>query len=249
MSISAIETLWRKYLQAYGEPQVRAELNRRWGGDANLTQERIQFGYPPTFQPGYVGPAYYETDAGILFLGYNPGEGKLQSSQNEDKTLVLELQAFAKGQASLAQFSQFQSSHIMKWPIYRGKGIFSGTGDELISLLPAAVRPSVESVALLNLFPLKTTGNKKPLAGYGGSTTSLKAHMWEYLVKPTIEALAPKLVVRYPDSDSYMSQLEQLKSKPRILRVWHPSDYNLSARRAELAESWLPLATCLAVAA
>ncbi len=52
MSISAIETLWREYLQAYGEPQVRAELHRRWGGDANLTQERIQFNYPPTFQPG-----------------------------------------------------------------------------------------------------------------------------------------------------------------------------------------------------
>lgn len=248
MSIAVIEDLWRAYLQIYGEPQVRAELPRRWGADANITQERVQFDFPPTFQPGYVGPAFFQADSGILFLGYNPGEGKLQSSQDEDKSLARELRAFAEGRTSLDELSKFQAGHLVRWPVYRAKGIFSETGDASISLLPAASRPSVQAVALLNLFPLKTVGNKKPLAGYGGNATSLKTHMWECLVKPTIEALAPKLVVRYPDSDSYASQLEQLESKPTVLRVWHPSDYNLSAQRSGLAASWSALANCLSAA-
>jgi hypothetical protein len=119
VSISAIETLWREYLDRYGEPQIRTELYRRWGDDSNVTQGRIQICYPPTFQPGYVGSSFYKADRRILFLGYNPGEGKLQLSQDEDKALALELEAFANGRTSLAQLSQFQSSHILKWPIYK----------------------------------------------------------------------------------------------------------------------------------
>jgi hypothetical protein len=41
---------------------------------------------------------------------------------------------------------------------------------------------------------------------------------------------------------AYAPLLEQLKSQPRIVRVWHPSDYNLSAQREKLVKSWLTLA-------
>jgi len=242
VSTAAVEALWREYLHAYAESRIKGELQGRWGADPNVVQRRIQLAYPPTFQPGYVGTNFVESRSRILFIGYNPGEGKLQLSQEEDKTLTKKLNAFAEGQLTLTQLSAFQGSHLVKWTIYRDKGIFSETGDTRIALLPTALRPSVQSVALLNLFPFKTAGNKKPLVGYGGSSSSLKVHMWECFVRPTIEALAPSFIVRYPDSDPYLPQLEQLKSKPRIVRVWHPSDYNLSAQREKLAMSWLPLA-------
>lgn len=246
MNTADIEVLWRKYLRTYAQPRLCSELQNRWSNDPNVVRERIQLAYPPTFQPGYIGARFFDAPARIIFIGYNPGEGKLKSSQEEDKALFNHLDAFAEGQLPFTQLSAFQAGHVIKWPIYRDKGIFSETGDASIALLPTAVRPSVQSVALLNLFPFKTAGNKKPLAGYGGSTSSLKVHMWECLVKPTIEALNPRFIVRYPDSDQYLPQLEQLKSKPRLVRVWHPSDYNLSAQRNKLANSWLPLAAEIA---
>jgi len=240
VTVGAIETLWRKYLRTYAEDRIRAELQSAWATDPNVTQSRIQFDYPPTFQPGYIGPAYSEAESRILFVGYNPGEGKLQSSRDEDNVLARKLRDFAEGAISFEELREFQAGHVVKWPIYREKGIFSETRDSAIALLPVAARPSVRSVALLNLFPFKTIQNKKPLAGYGNGA-SLKEHMWEYLIRPTIEALAPRVIVRYPDADAYESMLAQLSARPRIIRVWHPSDYNLSAQRTRLAEAWLPL--------
>ncbi len=245
MSISAIETLWREYLNRYGEPQVRAEIDQRWGTDPNVIEGRIQVGYPPTFQPGYVGAGFDQADCRILFLGDNPGEGKLPSSQEDDRTLTLQLEEFANGRTSFSQLNRFQAIHMLKWPIYRGKGIFSGTSDARISLLPEALRPDLQTVAILNIFPFKTKGNKKPLRGRGQRSASLAGHMWECFVKPTIESLAPQLIVRYPGSDTHKLDLEDLRSKPRTVRVWHPSDYNLSAYKPGLKESWKALADLL----
>lgn len=242
MSIVQIETLWREYLQVHAESRIRNELQTNWGDDPNIVQGRIQFAYPPTFQPGYIGKHFFESPSRILFIGYNPGEGRLQASQNEDRILSTQLAAFAEGQLSFDKLSDFLGAHIVKWPIYRDKGIFSETGDSRIALLPEGLRPSILSAALLNLFPFKTVSNKKPLAGHGGSSASLKTQMWECFVKPTIEALAPKFIVRYPDSDQYASGLENLKSQPRVVRVWHPSDYNLTAQREKLAKAWSSLA-------
>lgn len=246
MSMVGIEDLWREYLRVYADPGVSSELQSRWGADPNVVQGRVQFAYPPTFQPGYVGARFAESDSRILFIGDNPGEGKQFSSQVDDAVLDKQLTGFREGHLSLAELSAFQSGHVTKWPIYREKGIFSETGDASIALLPKPLRPSVQSVALLNLFPFKTKDNKPPLSGYGGSN-SLKTHMWECLVKPTIESLAPRVIVRYPSSDKYAPQLEQLRSSPCIVRVWHPSDRNLTARRERLADSWVPLATQMAL--
>ena len=138
--VSAIESLWRSYLNRYGTAGVRTELAQRWRTDPNVSKGRIQLCYPPTFQPGFVGSNFYRADCRILFLGYNPGEGKLQGSRADDKDLTLELEAFANGRTSLAQLSQFQANHMLKWPIYCGKGIFSDTDDSRISLLARAKR-------------------------------------------------------------------------------------------------------------
>ncbi len=242
MSTSKIALLWREYLQEYADPRIQSILRTNWSSDPNIVQGRIQFGYPPTFQPGYIGKRFFESRSRILFIGYNPGEGRRQASQDEDIALARQLTAFAEGHLSFTQLSDFLGTHVIKWPIYREKGIFSETGDASISLLPEALRPSVFSVALLNLFPFKTVGNRSPLTGRGGSGASLKTHMWERFVKPTIQNLAPRFIIRYPDSDQYVAHLGKLESQPHIVRVWHPSDYNLSAQREKLTKSWLPLA-------
>ncbi len=243
---TGIESLWRAYLGIYGEPHARNSLIQRWPNDPNVGTARIQFEYPPAFQPGYVGPAYFTNPGRLVFLGYNPGEGSQAALRPGDQLLGDWLQRFARGDETLLTLSQFQASHIIKWPIYRGKGIFRETDDDAIALLPAPVRPSVQSVALLNLFPFKTVKNSKPLAGWGGPETSLKAHMWDRFVRPTLELLAPNVIVHYPDADSYAQSLSALPSKPTLVRAWHPSDYNLNAQRNGLAQSWQPLARALA---
>jgi hypothetical protein len=241
-SSSAIEDLWRKHLSLYGEAHCRARLIQHWGNDPNISKGRIQFCFPPTFQPGYVGAEFFEARCRILFLGYNPGEGRLPKSQDEDKVLARELNEFANGQTSLAELSKFQANHMVKWPIYAEKGIFSESGDFRISLLPRSVRPSIQSVAILNLFPFKTVQNDKPMVGRRRSSASLSSYMWDCLVKPTIESLAPDLIVRYPDSKRYVSQLKSIQSEARTFEVWHPSDYNVRANRPGLQEKWSSLA-------
>src|SRR5262245_43320033 len=118
-----------------------------WGADPNVTEGRIQVNYPPTFQPGYIGPDYARSGIRLLFLGYNPGEGRLQSSRDEDKVLAQKLRAFSGGHISFKNLREFQAGHVINWPIYREKGIFSETGDSEIALVPVAVRPSIRSVA------------------------------------------------------------------------------------------------------
>lgn len=240
-----IEALWKAYLCSYGEPQVRTTLKEKWSSDPNVTQGRIQFEFPPSFQPGYIGPDFFGSSTRLIFLGYNPGEGRLATSQADDEVLGDWLKRFASATASFDDLCDFQSKHVVKWPIYRDKGIFRETDDSAIALLPKTERPSVRAVALLNLFPFKTVENKKPLSGSSSPNTSLKQHMWHYLIKPTLDLLAPKIIVHYPDADTYLSKLQDIRTNPTLIRAWHPSDYNVKAQRASLVKSWQSLADAL----
>ncbi len=103
VSIVEIEALWRRYLNSYADPQIRGKLQRRWRDDPNVVRGRIQFEYPPTFQPGYIGPALMADDTRIRFIWQNPGEGRQQSSQEGDKALAQQLKAFARAKISLAK--------------------------------------------------------------------------------------------------------------------------------------------------
>ena len=148
-------------------------------------QDRIEFSYPPTFQPGYVGPLFSTSRRRILFLAYNPGVG--QNNREGDKELSERLKTFATGETSFADFNRFLAGHLMNWPsLYSDNGVFREAG-EGISLLPRLNRPSIRCVALLNFFPFKTIGNGNPRGG------ALKAAMWQYFVKPTIDLLQPNL--------------------------------------------------------
>jgi hypothetical protein len=237
-----IETLWRANLDVFGEPQVRESLLQHWSRDPNVAKGRIQLDFPPTFQPGYVGADYFNSRTRLVFLGYNPGEGSQPALRHFDDCLVERLRRFKDGDESLLTMSDFQARIIIKWPIYHDKGIFRETNESTIALLPAAVRPSVKSVALLNLFPFKTVKNKPPLAGSRDPETSMKAHMWDKFIRPTLDLLAPTIIVYYPAADSYKRNLSLIHSLPTLFRAWHPSDYNVRARRSDLSQSWQPLA-------
>lgn len=245
MTIEIVASLWREFAKRFADHDLKNTLANEWASDPNVVHGRIQLNYPPTFQPGYIGPDYLVAHTRIIFLGYNPGEGKLASSQLDDEILAMMLSAFARGDKTFDDLNRFLSTHLLKWPVYREKGIFQETGDCRIALLPKAIRPSIRSVALLNFFPFKTTNNQKPLSGNSRGKGSLKDYMWESFVKPTIDALRPAVIIRYPDSDSYVPRLSYRGSNVPTVRVWHPSDYNLSAQRNHLHESWSKLGDAL----
>jgi hypothetical protein len=62
MSIPAkqdeVEELCRRALQEYRQEGLRERLSEKWPYDRTV-KDRISYDYPPTFQPGYVGPHYF----------------------------------------------------------------------------------------------------------------------------------------------------------------------------------------------
>ena len=67
MGTETIEARWREYLRAYSDPQIRDRLQSNWRDDPNVVKGRIQFAYPLTFQPGYIGTRFFESYTRILF--------------------------------------------------------------------------------------------------------------------------------------------------------------------------------------
>ena len=90
-----LEGLWREYARRFSQEHIKNELKRSWPNDLNIVQDRIEFSYPPTFQPGYVGPLFSTSRRRILFLAYNPGVG--QNNREGDKELSERLKTFATG--------------------------------------------------------------------------------------------------------------------------------------------------------
>lgn len=54
---------------------LRERLSEKWPYDANV-KDRISYDYPPTFQPGYVGPRYFAARQRVVLIAQNPGEGR-----------------------------------------------------------------------------------------------------------------------------------------------------------------------------
>src|SRR5438128_875446 len=111
-----IESLWRGYLRIYGEPQVRSALVERWPADPNVVQGRIEVNFPPTFQPGYIGPDFFGSRHRLVFLGCNPGEDTQATSRTDDEILGDWLKRFSGLQESLLSLSHFQADLVVKSP-------------------------------------------------------------------------------------------------------------------------------------
>ena len=129
----------------------------------------------------------------------------------------------------------FICNEIISWPVYRDKGIFQESGETRAALLGPRNRISIAEIGYVNAFPFKLPSRKPPLK------TGFRAHVWQEHVSRLLQLLAPRIVVRFPESDSAEPLLRALLVDAVVQRVWHPSDYNTNARPGALAESWEPL--------
>ena len=127
---------------ATGAPGLSGEglqerLANRWPGDDNV-DGRIAYGYPPTFQPGYVGPRYFAAERRIVLVGQNPGEGSDPVSKRMNREYRAKLEAFVRGEIGFEDLNSLIASHMLRWAIFKGKGIFREGG----GLPTACVPPS-----------------------------------------------------------------------------------------------------------
>lgn len=168
-------------------------------------------------------------------LGQNPGEGSSPVHQSWNVGYHSQLMAFAKDQLTFKDLNAVVGLEMSRWSIFVGKGIFRESGDHRVSLIPAGFRPSIHNIAYINSFPFKTIRNQRPLR------TDFFASVWRSFVLETIHSLAPRLIIRFPDSDNLSQEVTSIGSVEEVVRVWHPSDYNLNTRRQELVDSWAVL--------
>jgi hypothetical protein len=216
-----------------------------WPGDRNVT-ERIAYRFPPTFQPGYVGPRYFESGRGIVLMGQNPGEGSDPISVAMDRDYWAQLEAFMHGRVQLEELNRLIASHMLTWLVFAQKGVFQESGTARIALLDDETRPSIEEVSYINYFPFKTSANAAPL-----KTSTLRRHVWMTYVKRFIELLAPNVIIPLGAwcGGTVKAELRASTGSPDVISVWHPSDYNLHTRPRELQASWASLSAFLRASA
>ncbi len=236
-----VEELWRHALQNYRDEGLHMRLTERWPVDRNV-KEKIAYEYPPTFQPGYVGPHYFASGRRIVLVGQNPGEGSDPTSIAMNREYRAGLEALARREAGFEDLNRLVASHMLRWRVFRGKGIFCEGGVGKVALLDNGVRPSIEEVGYVNYFPFKTSANQNPL-----KDSLFRRHVWETYIRRLLELLEPTVIVPMGAwfSRSVEAELRSLAGSPEVIPVWHPSDYNANTRPWELQVTWKPLSEYL----
>lgn len=228
----AIEALWRQALTTYCEEGLENRLEAEWPEDSNVT-ERITYEYPPTFQPGFVGPRYFESGQRIVLLGQNPG-GPM--SRHEERLYHARLEAFGRREISFVEVNEFLASFIPSWGVFAGRGIFRESGADKAPLIAEDVRPSIREVGYVNHFPFRLPNrHRKPLK------TSFQKHVWAEYVWPLLKLLEPTLIIRYLWSAGVDTDLRALVGSSAVIPVFHPSVTNMRARPTALIQSWEPV--------
>ena len=240
MSIPAnqdeVEGLWRRALLEYRQEGLRERLSEKWPYDPTV-EGRISYDFPPTFQPGYVGPRYFAARHRVVLIAQNPGEGSDPVSVEMNREYRAKLEAFAQGDAGFEDLNRLVAAHLLGWRIYEGKGIFRQGGAARMALLDDDVRPSIEEV-VANWFPFKTSGNQGP-----SKTSPFRQHVWTTYLRRLLELLAPTVVVPMGAwcGWSEAEELRVLAGSPKVIPVQHPSARNPQA----LQESWTRLSSYL----
>jgi hypothetical protein len=237
----AVEGLWREALQAYREEELEERLVAGWPGDGNVNG-KISYGYPPTFQPGYVGPRYLAAERRIVLVGPNPGEGSDPISKRMNREYRTKLEAFVREEIDFQDLNSLIASHMLRWRVFKGKGIFREGGAGRASLIADGVRPSIGEVSYVNYFPFKTSENRPPF-----KASAFRLHVWTTYVARLLELLEPRIIVPMGAwfSRSVEADFRRLAGSPELIPVWHPSDYNFNTRPEKLRETWEPLSTYL----
>jgi hypothetical protein len=182
------EELWRQALRDYREEGLQVRLADGWPGDGSVNG-RISYGYPPTFQPGYVGPRYLATERRIVLVGQNPGEGSDPDSKRMNREYRAKLEAFLGREIDFKDVNGLIASHMLRWRIFKGKGIFREGGAGRVALLADGVSPSIEEVSYMNYFPFKTSENRPPL-----KASAFRPHLWTTYVARLLELLEPSVI-------------------------------------------------------
>ena len=239
--VAAVEELWRQALQTYREDGLHGRLADGWPGDSNVNG-RIAYEYPPTFQPGYVGPRYFASGRRIVLVGQNPGEGSDPVSIGMNREYQARLEAFVREEVGFGELNGLIASHMLRWPVFRAKGIFRESGAARMSLLADGVRPSIEEVGYVNYFPFKTSGNQNPL-----KASPFRRHAWDTYVRRLLELLEPSVIVPMGAwcTGTVLAELRGLAGLPKVIPVWHPSDYNANTRPQKLRATWEPVSEYL----
>lgn len=236
-----VEELWREALRTYREDGLEERLTDQWMGDSNVNG-RISYEYPPTFQPGYVGPRHFAVERRIVLVGQNPGEGSDPVSMRMNREYRSKLEAFERKEDSFEDVNGLIASHMLRWRVFREKGIFREGGAGRVSLIADDVRPSIGDVSYVNYFPFKTSENCPPL-----KASAFRLHLWTTYVARLLELLEPSVIVPMGAwfSRSVEAELKRLAGSPEVIAVWHPSDYNANTRPRGLQVTWEPLSTYL----
>lgn len=232
-----VEELWRRALQEYRQAGLRERLSEKWSYDPNV-KNRVSYDYPPTFQPGYVGPRYFASRHRVVLIGQNPGEGRDPFSVAKNVAYRAKLEAFARGSAGFEDLNHLVASHHLGWRIYEGKGIFRKGGAGRMALLDEDVRLSIEEVGIANWFPFKTSRNRAPFR-----TSPFRQQLWTTYLLSLVELLVPTVVVPMGAWCGWREaeELRALAGSPKVVPVQHPSARNPQA----LQESWTPLSSYL----
>jgi hypothetical protein len=210
--------LWQEALVEYRQQGLQERLANDWSGDRNVI-ERIAYQFPPTFQPGYVGPHYLESSRALLIMPQNPGEGRDPAAVAMDRDYGAKLHAFMHGNTGFEELNRLIASHILTWRLFAQKGVFRESGTARISLLDEDVRPSIEEVCYLNYFPFKTSANMAPL-----KASAFARRVWTTYVKRMLELLAPTVIVSLGAwcSPTVEAELQRSAGSSDVIPVWHP---------------------------
>lgn len=130
------------------------------------------------------------------------------------------------------------ASHMLRWRVFQGKGIFRESGAARMSLLDDDVRPSIEDVGYVNYFPFKTSGDSGPLR-----SSSFRQHVWRTYVGRLLELLEPTVIAPMGGwcDPSVEAELRGSAGSPAVIRVQHPS----ARSPQDLQASWGPLSAYL----
>ena len=170
------------------------------------------------------------------------GEGSDPTSVEMNREYRAKLEAFARGNIGFEDLNRVIASHMLRWSVFKGKGIFRESGAAKMSLLDDGVRPSIEDVGYVNYFPFKTSANRPPL-----KASSFRVHAWRTYVGRLLELLEPNVVVPMGAwfSRSVEAELRGSAGSPEVIPVWHPPDYNVNTRPWELQATWEPVSEYL----
>ncbi len=129
-------------------------------------------------------------------------------------------EAFVRGEIGFEDLNRLIASHMLRWSVFNGKGIFRESGAARMSLLDDSVRPSIYNVSYVNYFPFKTSANGPPL-----QASSFRVHAGGPPVGRLLELLEPTVIVPMGTwcSRSVEAELRSLAGSPEVIPVWHPS--------------------------